>query len=454
MAGPDLRPRVAEPDPREQEIAERVLRSVVHRGLAPDAGVRTLVVPAGRFNGDLLLTARHPGGRLHLLLGDFIGHGLQAAIGALPAADIFRSMTAKGFAIGEIAIELNSKLRELLPPSFFLAAALLELDFERRRLTLWNGGLPDVLRVRAGAGGGPGFAVVQRFAAQHPPLAIQPPAQFDAATQVAPIEPEDRLLLHSDGLLDLCAPGGERFGEERLAEVLGAARDADRLDAALATAVEQHRSGRPPEDDLTVAIVACHPVTPVEPIDAPPDDPSRRTPAAAALAWSTSLRLEAATLAAIDPLPLILQTVAALHGPAHERTTFFLVLQELFSNALDHGVLRLDSRTKCDGPGFDAYLERRAAALRELRDGYVQIDLRQEPRPDGGLLRIRVEDSGPGYEFGCDAAEDARGEERWKLCGRGLGLVKSVCESVDVSGRGNVVEASVRWDWKGRRERA
>ena len=76
MGASDVLPRAPERDSREsreQEVAERVLRSVVHRGLAPDAGVRTLVVPAGRFNGDLLLTARHPGGRLHLLLGDFIG---------------------------------------------------------------------------------------------------------------------------------------------------------------------------------------------------------------------------------------------------------------------------------------------------------------------------------------------------------------------------------------------
>jgi len=450
VGAPDLRPRAPERgapdsrDAREQEVAERVLRSVVHRGLAPDAGVRTLVVPAGRFNGDLLLTARHPGGRLHLLLGDFVGHGLQAAIGALPAADTFRTMTAKGFAIGEIATELNLKLRELLPPSFFLAAALLELDFERRRLTLWNGGLPDVLQVRTGAG------VVERFPSRHLPLAIEPPAQFDASTQVAPIAPDDRLLVHSDGLLDLRAPDGVPFGEERLARLVRAGAGDEGLLDAIAAAVERHRAGRPLDDDLTLAVVACRPVEPVEPLPTPRTDPAAH---GAALPWSASLRLEAEALATLDPLPLLLQQVAELHGPIHERTTLFLVLQELWSNAVDHGVLRLDSHQKRDAPGFDAYLERRATALRELRDGFVEIRLRQEPRDHGGRLRIRVEDSGPGFDLAHARAKESETEERPRLCGRGLELVRSVCESLVVSGKGNVVEAVLSWEWSGRRER-
>jgi len=439
----DVLPRAPDRDAREQEVAERVLRSVVHRGLAPDAGVRTLVVPAGRFNGDLLLTARHPGGRLHLLLGDFVGHGLQAAIGALPAADTFRTMTAKGFAIGEIATELNAKLRELLPPSFFLAAALLELDFERRRLTLWNGGLPDVLRVRTGAG------VVERFPSRHLPLAIEPPARFDASTQVAPIHPDDLLLVHSDGLLDLRAPDGMPFGEERLAQLVRAgtgAGDGGLLDA-IAAAVELHRKDRALDDDLTLAVVACRPVEPVEPLPTPRSDPAARS---TALLWSTSLRFEAEALATLDPLPLLLQQVAELRGPIHERTTLFLVLQELWSNAVDHGVLRLDSHQKRDAPGFDAYLERRATALRELRDGFVEIRLRQEPRENGGRLRIRVEDSGPGFDLAHARAKESATEERLRLCGRGLELVRSVCESLVVSGRGNVIEAVISWDWSGR----
>jgi anti-sigma regulatory factor (Ser/Thr protein kinase) len=441
VAASDLRAPAPGSAAREEEVAERVLRSLVHRGLAPDAGVETLVVPAGRFNGDLLLTARHPGGRLHLLLGDFIGHGLQAAIGALPAAETFRTMTAKGFAIGEIATELNSKLRELLPTSFFLAAVLVELDFEHQRLTLWNGGLPDVLRWR------PGVGVVQRFPSRHLPLAIQPDAQFDAATQVATFLPDDRLLVHSDGLIELRSPDGEPFGEARHARVVRAETDGARLRDAVRAEVDAFRRGRAPDDDLTLAVVACRPVERIgEPADGAEPDAAR----AQSLPWSTRLRLEADALAAIDPLPLLLQSVAELHGPVHERTTLFLVLQELYSNAVDHGVLRLDSRQKRDAAGFDAYLKRRAAALRDLRDGFVEIELSQEPLADGGRLRVRVHDSGPGFVLESVQLQDSGGEVL-QLCGRGLALVQSVCEGLTVTG--SVVEAVMRWKSSGRRDR-
>ena len=54
--------------------------NVYSEGLAPNLS------PATTFNGDILLTAYPPSGHLHVLLGDFTGHGLSATIGALPAA--------------------------------------------------------------------------------------------------------------------------------------------------------------------------------------------------------------------------------------------------------------------------------------------------------------------------------------------------------------------------------
>jgi len=106
-------------------------------------------------------------------------------------------------------------------------------------------------------------------------------------------------------------------------------------------------------------------------------------------------------------------------------------------------VLRLDSRLKNGPAGFDEYLRRRGAALRSLAGGHVEIDLVHEPLAEGGLLKIRVADSGPGFDAAAWRA--GRAPDAVSHCGRGIELVRSICESVRWSPQGNEVEAVLRW---------
>ena len=92
---------------REYEIAEGVFAKVMHSSGLTSPNIKYVLSPQAIFNGDLLLAAYRPSGELHLLLGDFTGHGLSAAIGTIPVADIFNGMTAKGFPIPEIVAEIN-----------------------------------------------------------------------------------------------------------------------------------------------------------------------------------------------------------------------------------------------------------------------------------------------------------------------------------------------------------
>src|SRR3546814_8115398 len=51
---------------------------------------------------------------MHILLGDFTGHGLPAAVGAMPLAEVFYGMTAKGYGLAQILREMNAKLKRIL----------------------------------------------------------------------------------------------------------------------------------------------------------------------------------------------------------------------------------------------------------------------------------------------------------------------------------------------------
>jgi len=79
----------------EQHVAKAVFDNVAHAGCLSSPNIRYMLSPLAVFNGDVLLAAHKPAGGMHVLLGDFTGHGLPAAIGAMPLAEIFYGMTAK-----------------------------------------------------------------------------------------------------------------------------------------------------------------------------------------------------------------------------------------------------------------------------------------------------------------------------------------------------------------------
>ena len=93
---------------REQRVAKAVFDKVAHSGCLDAPNIRYMQSPYALFNGDLLLAAYKPSGGMHVMLGDFTGHGLPAAIGAMPLAEVFYGMTAKGHALAEILREINA----------------------------------------------------------------------------------------------------------------------------------------------------------------------------------------------------------------------------------------------------------------------------------------------------------------------------------------------------------
>ncbi|MBF0510684.1 MAG: fused response regulator/phosphatase, partial [Deltaproteobacteria bacterium] len=81
---------------RDLDQAERIFTNIIQRE-APDApNVKFMISPAEHVSGDVLLVASTPMGAQHILLGDFTGHGLSAAIGATTVANVFNAMSAKG----------------------------------------------------------------------------------------------------------------------------------------------------------------------------------------------------------------------------------------------------------------------------------------------------------------------------------------------------------------------
>ena len=158
--------------------------------------------------------------------------------------------------------------------------------------------------------------------------------------------------------------------------------------------------------------------------------------------WHIQLALEADALHRVDPLPTLMRTLTDIQDLAQHKQTIFTILAELLANAIDHGLLGLHSSMKNTPHGFAEYYERRERLLAKLRHGHLRIRLEHDRKDTGGRLVIQIHDSGPGFDLhGIVPAVDTNQGHS----GRGIALVRALCNTLTYQGNGNTVEAVCVW---------
>lgn len=118
-----------------------------------------------------------------------------------------------------------------------------------------------------------------------------------------------------------------------------------------------------------------------------------------------------------------------------------MILSELFNNALDHGILRLDSSIKHGVDGFDKFLLLREERLQALDSGRIDLEIEKVIIEGKYGVRIRVADSGSGFDHAAllgDAGSRAKQDEQH---GRGINLMKNIAYKLEYTGNGSDVTA-------------
>jgi CheY-like chemotaxis protein/anti-sigma regulatory factor (Ser/Thr protein kinase) len=420
---------------RERQLAKRLFTNIVETGSLDLPYVQSMLSPMSLFSGDILLAVPKPSGGLHVLLGDFTGHGLAAATGALPVSSIFYGMTTKGFSIAEIVSELNSKLRTILPTDMFLAACVVDINPGSHTLSVWNGGIPTVMIY-----GEDEQEIVRSLSSRHLPLSIADDESFSRRVEVVEMRQGDRIYINSDGITEAANPNGQMFGRERLKDIFVKNADSDKLFNDIRDAVIKFQAGGTQQDDMTMVELrydqqqledtAYHDKAQIRLAEQPSSE------------WSFSMVLSANLLTHFDPLPLLIQSVCDMQSFRGQRQQLYTVFSELFSNALDHGILNLDSSLKNTADGFAKYYMEREVRLANLSNGSIKIYVSHKPNDDGGLLTIRIEDTGGGFDF---QKNQVSLESNVGNSGRGIQLLDSICENITYLDKGNIVEATYRW---------
>lgn len=405
----------------ERILGARLMEYMVNREGLSDPALRHRVTPAWHFSGDLIAAARTPGNCHHILLSDGMGHGLPAAMASLPLFDTFYAMSELGYGIGRIVEVMNSRMHTMMPPGRFTALTLVSVNPVMGVIEVWNGGnpYPCLVDVRG--------KIVKRWISRHVPLGVLPPDEFSAELEAFSYDGGGQLFLWSDGLTEAENAEGEQFGPERAWAALESARPEQRFDA-LIQALDGHRAGAL-ADDIAVLMVA---------VPAPGPVNLQQVVAAGAEYGSNGLKMsfhfEAPDLKSMDVVPALSGIIERIAATKEHAGQIFLILSELVSNALDHGLLRLDSSLKTSSEGFAVYAAQRQNALQALLEGYIDIDIEILQHDSRKMVKISVRDSGPGFHLECGSQMPD-----CAYYGRGIELVRRLSHDMRYTGAGNEV---------------
>ena len=400
---------------REHKIVEHIFANALSVNKSFTRYLDYCLKPATNFNGDLLLASESPTGGMYFLIGDFTGHGLASAIGALPVSQAFQTMSKKGLSLREMAETINQTLLMLLPNDMFFAAAIVEINNTGKQIDIWNGGMPSLLLQN------PSGKIVKRFASRHMSLGILESHEFESEVERYEMQFGDRLIAFSDGVVELENEQHIMLGDEGIEKWLNSQPDIN-VDGLINKTTE-YLGSMQRNDDITLVIFTSQPFKSV-----------KKKGDASKVPIKIVIELNAKHIKSTDPVIDLVNVVTNQLSLYGIHSVLFTVLSELYNNALEHGVLELDSELKQTDEGFFEYFTKREEKLLAL--DVASIVISAEYRPHENALAIRIQDSGKGFKQGCTP----KLENIEKSFGRGILLVKELCESVEYTNRGNTVD--------------
>lgn len=208
--------------------------------------LRYLMAPVDRANGDILLSATTPDGRQWVLVGDFTGHGLRAAVAAPLVAQAFYGQAESHGDIVQVIGDINRILCRQLPIGFFMALCVAEISAAGDNLRLWRGGMPECLLFDRSGNLRETIAEARLL-----PLGIVEDMDIEASADSFMLAPGDRLYVFSDGVTEVSNPQEELFGLTRTSEFLAGLDPAAPLDGLLVV-LEQFQGSDRFGDDITL----------------------------------------------------------------------------------------------------------------------------------------------------------------------------------------------------------
>lgn len=420
----------------DNDLARQLLDRILQQG--QDAAVKAsyIINPAGDFSGDMIVSMRTPGQRHYSMIADATGHGLPAAITLMPAVDIFSRLAREGYSLETIVRELNSRLRASLPRGRFVAATIVMIEPHTHRIEIWNGGNPSAYLIDNQRRG-----ILQKFSARHPPLGILPEEEFDGSVRSVATLPDSTFVACTDGVVEAEAPDGSMFGSRGLEDLLVSKSRSDDILAELDQTLTSFASPVSSKDDRTMLVLPLdHLVSNLIEasdigVEAAPGSRDWRFEGDSSGGWYLAVGVRGDVLQSAELAPLFNGLLSQIGVTGRDAERANVCVTELINNAIDHGVLGLDSSLKQSPNGFEKYFSQRQKRLEQLKEGGVFVRAYLDRVAGIHHMRITVSDSGSGFdvnEIGDNLPHGISAHDQVLAVphGRGLRLVQRLADKL------------------------
>lgn len=235
----------------ELQIARDIQMSMVPSTFPNREGLDmyALMSPAREVGGDLYGYVLNED-KLYFCLGDVSGKGVPASLFMAQVTRLFQTLAKQGMQPAEMCTRINDALsgednESLMFVTFFLGL----IDLKTGHLSFCNAGHnPPVI------GGTPSNGDFLKME-PNAPFGLWPGLQY-VGEEIENIKGR-ALLIYTDGLNEAENHQLQRFGDDRLLSILRCTyfESSKQVVETLATAVEKHRNGAEPNDDLTIMCI-------------------------------------------------------------------------------------------------------------------------------------------------------------------------------------------------------
>ncbi|MDT0595231.1 ATP-binding SpoIIE family protein phosphatase [Glaciecola petra] len=411
---------------KREEALARYMYEHLSANLQQDSDhITTYLQSSSAFNGDFFISDTAPNGNKLIFLADATGHGLSAAISIIPLINTMRAMLRKSLPLAHIIHEANKKMCSDLPDDKFVAVIGLEINPHDQSIDIFNGGMPDIIALNEDKS-------LVHYPSTSMSLGIMEPEDFDPGISSISAKNIRNLFFFSDGLIEQENNNGEAFGMSRLLDILSNWDYQEHLVSRVVNYFTVFNELLELQDDLSLCDVQ------VADILSSREKNQNSNAVKKTGSIIASLTLQGEVIAATDVIGVFdaLMHSADMVGDLRQRA--FTVFAELISNALDHGILDLDSDLKNDVAGFADYIELKEKRLANMEDT-DKLEMTLEYQPETEEIAFSIKDSGKGYD-----AKSSSSKNELALSGRGMPLINKLCKQVEVIAPGNFTSVTIK----------